>query len=138
MSDSKRPGSRRMPSRILLAWRACFVALLVAGGCSHSSEPVRDVNTVHRVYGVVRDSAGQQPLEHVAVTCIDTIPFSMGTSDSTVSDSTGYYWVRIDFWVHGSLLFEKEGYHPRMFEAADAPTQVNDFDHQLNVLLSAR
>lgn len=122
--------------RILLL--AGILAGLLAGCGEDSTGGPPDLDEAFRVHGFVHDSVGLTPIEGAAVTAFDSTESGLRDYSEVVTDSTGRYWIPLDFWLHGYLLFEKSGYQSRTFNVCEAPTQVDGHEYSLDVFLPPR
>lgn len=123
--------------RILLL--AGVLGGLLAGCGEDSTGGPPDQDEIFRVRGTVHDSVGFTPIEGAAVTAFDSTESGLEViSEETVTDSTGWYWIGLDVWLHGYLLFGKSGYQSRTFNVCEAPTRVDDYVYSLDVFLPPR
>ncbi|MCK4302921.1 MAG: carboxypeptidase regulatory-like domain-containing protein [Candidatus Eisenbacteria sp.] len=128
-------------------WIASVTALaalvmVLSDGCSDGCNVPRTADEIYRVRGQVQNGVGVTPLEGVAVTAYDTLDLNgvpkRNVQFETTTDSSGGYWIRIDFWMHGYLSFEKDGYHPRTFDVSGWTLQTGDYEYTLDILLFPR
>ena len=122
-------GMRRTATMFLLL----FIFALAATRCD-STKPREYGDPLYVISGTAQDSLSGLPLADVLVFCSDTIHSGAG-ADSATTDSTGYYWVGVDFWMHGKITFEKHGYQAKTFDVLSEPVRISTFMYSLDVLL---
>jgi hypothetical protein len=125
----------RLSSRVL-SCLLCGVVFLCTS-CK-GPEPFICGDEVYRAGGFCRDRGTGSPLAGVIVSYLearaDSSGFHFAAHARDTTDAAGHYWIRLDFWLHGALGFQKPGFRPDVYDVCEGCLRASsDEDHELSL-----